>query len=317
MVRFGLLVALIWGCGSSSEDRFEVPGLFDPPCELEATFYVVDSIQFPATFGATELGLDLDRDGRADNQLGISRLQLDMLIEDSPVDLDAALAAALEDRDPIWVIELQRCADRDDDHLRVHSRRGLQLVGDLETGAVVELEDHDSFPAVGACDSVRCVAEFGAGVVPLSSFADSRAAKFPAVWLEGIGLAADLELDAGMIRGRLGIGLDHAEAFDAALEPVARTLDDVVQSDQGCPDACETEAGQTVTGTFDQDRDQRITAAEVLENRIFLDLLVNPDVDLFADVDGERVYWPGRDGVRDRTSLAVGLTAREVAVDEP
>lgn len=317
-MRWVWWIALAWGCGS---ERFEIPGLREPPCELESSYYVVDSIRFPETSVGAELGLDLDLDGRADNGLGASRQNLARDIEDSPIDLDVALAASIENHNLIWIIELQRCAGGDSGHLRVHSRRGLELAGDLETGAEVllaqRIEPTGLPPAVGACDGVRCQAEHGFGIAPLAAFADSRAAERTVVWTEGMGLAVKLELEDQAIEGRLGVGFLPAVAFYDLLEPFTRTLDDVVQSDTGCPEACETEAGQTMTETFDANRDQRITVDEVLENRIFLDLAVAFETDLLADVDGQRIYWPGFDARLDSSALGIGLRARQVTALNP
>jgi hypothetical protein len=66
---------------------------------------------------------------------------------------------------------------------------------------------------------------------------------------------------------------------------------------------------------MDVNGDGVVSPAEMLANELFA-ALAAPDLDLLAPVDGELVFWPNRDNVRESLSMGLSLHAVPVVVVE-
>ena len=285
----GLIAA---ACG---EEPPTLPGEEAPPCELEASDWVVDVLSPGETRQETgELGRDVDGDGDVENALGIVHSNL----RTAGAALQPEIDEALLNGAVRLTLRTERCASGDSDYTRVS----------LHDGPPGAEPDGEVVAAVGGPVGEGYAAREGIAHVPLSALFDSRASELTAARTTGYALAAELEFVAGdRITGTITLGFEAEEALSHLAPSLARTLSDLALADPGCPLACENETLQVFLNGVDEDSDGLIDAAEVAANAGFF---IAVDLDLLAEWGNELVYWPLHDHRTDSASLGLAFDAR-------
>ncbi len=257
--------AALGGCAGDE------PDLDLAACDAPEVYRIERAVLPRDNSEALALGLDLDREDAAssDNQLGLVLSTLDAQFQ--PLDV----AAVMNDRlagEVDWKLATRACGDR----FAVSLGRGDRLDEWLDDVQLVG-------PAASGTDSRTIAARGAGGELPLSLMFDPAGAVADPGWLPGVLGAIEFgrSADGARLTGKLGVALDDVAAFEAIVPPLARFFD------------AHLEDGSLLITHFDQDRDGRITEAELRASPLFHSLLA-PDL----RIDGAPAL-----------SLGVGLSA--------
>jgi hypothetical protein len=294
------ILTLASGCLAGDPDQPPIPlGAEPAPCQVSTGHYLIEAIELPrSASSAMQLGLDLDGDEqmRPDNAGGSLLSAFLSQYATGASDLDAAVASKLTDGRLRWVLAVETCADGNDAWTRVGVHRAL----DGDDDGLLELVEHPGPPAGGRLQGSMLRVEIGFGPVPLSAFVDVLDLDDSVEWVDGDGVMIEATFgDDGILEGKLGVGLEE-DQLRATIDP---RLAEFFTYKLGRGES-------EFAAELDEDADGIVTVDELDASGI-MDSLVSPDVDLF---DGS-VYWPNRDGVKDRVSLGIGFAARPVAVE--
>ena len=298
MTRLVLLAAVSLTLAACTQDDFYVDPMdgssepeaglpaFAADCPLRSDYYTIDRYTLPASAEqASAMGLNLDEDEllRPDNAIG----QVYSLAASF-----ADLWAAKEVSESVqWSLEIARCADDSDDVIAVW------LLGP---------NDERIAPAVGQLDEDgRYAARRGVARVPASAFFDGgTGAEIHWSQGRGVSLSATATADGGLA-GTLAFAFEQ----DADVAIVVGIQDAAVVGLATDP-ACTSGSPDCFwTSMFDDDGDGAVTFDEVQTSAAVTSLLA-PDVDL---LDGDGVYWPRHDGLRD--SMSFGFEFHAIAAD--
>ncbi len=261
-----------------------------PPPVCSATTYRIATAALASTWGdAVRLGLDLDGDGDVDNKLGSLNATLTQVYGDWHP--EAAMAELLADRSTAWMLRVERCAGTAG--LAVSLGVGTDDDGDgrLAVGGWGE-------PAVGEGLEARG----GIGLLPVGRLGAGASAAGGADdgWSPELGMAVALHAGTRDLTATLGFGV---EVTDALLAPVAGFLS-----------AALARGDSRFAAGIDLDRDGVVSVAELRQAPAVRTLLAS-DLDLAVPCGDGECYQPGSDGVLDRISLGLGITARPAAID--
>jgi hypothetical protein len=282
----------------------------EPPPDAavrEGLWYVMDAIRVPESSSeATDVALDLDRDGRRDNALGgllaamhsaadlpIAAIQTEMVESGRILELVGIDAASLDDAAPIAVTVA----------------RGVDLDGDpADNFSGVEgfaLDPHEGADGLlnGALVEGRLRA--GPGTVPIQLAMFGATPEVVALVGVGARLRA-LASDEGLAGGRFCGALTEAEVDEVLIPAMAVGVDSIVRRDcPGGPCTPDTQ-GEDLAPLFDEDEDGTVPLEEFRANALIESTVGNPDLDLF-DADGQ--FNPRMDGIKDALSFCLGFTA--------
>jgi hypothetical protein len=235
---------------------------------------------------ARTLGLDLDGNCSPDSQLSKGDLALTRI----GAMLGREVPTALSSGAILWQLHVETCTDG-------------------QPYARVFLEDTQArpaqFPAVGERQADgRIVAAHGVGSVPIHAFLEATPSTEPTVFTRGEGMALELTPAGGGIAGRLGAALPRGE-MEALFTTLAKSFNDIVAADPGCPSACETMLARRLLELFDDDRSGSFVPIPELRDNDLMRALVKPDLDLHDESVGGAVYLPRHDGFKDHLSYGL------------
>lgn len=309
----GAVFAFGVGCESfqhADDDRpTPLPGSVEPPCTLRSEAFAIDELTLSLAMSDIErcsLNLDGDPHDRTNYAAGWALWHVLNQWPADAEDLFSALRAAIAEQRLRWLVEVETCAepaDDDADYVRVGLYRGT----DRDSDGVLELARDDQLPAVGErleqSDATLVSARHGIGTVPASAFLDLLQSREDFSWIVGDGLAFDLVLTPdGALEGIAGLGLQPA-IQELAGDMLAEFY--TVKLNEG--------TSEYARG-LDDNGDGVVTRDEFLNDQLAASLL-SLDLDLFAAVDGEWVYWPRHDGEKDRLSVGVCFHAVPIALE--
>lgn len=270
---------------------------------LISSFTVAGSLE--EAFG---LGLDIDGDGSADNEMGIV---MGDIADTAAIDPEVVFAEGVAGGDIIQLLALAEAGGQG----TLRGVVGLDLDADpgdnlsgQEEFAVDDGAPTDT-PLPVAASATRIVA--GPGEMSLRL---PLAAPFEGVVtarLLGARVDAERRPD-GTIAGRLGGAFLVADVDRLLVTPIAVGLNELVERDcPAGPGSCAPgSGGERMLSLVDGDQDGFITADEVRASLLFSASLLVPDVDLL-DAAGN----VGRDGVAESLSWGIGFATTGAVFD--
>lgn len=284
-----------------TEDGEVPPAVEEPLCPLESVGFRIDALTLPLSAAeANQMGFDLDGDElqRPDNALASTFSTLYYTFESAQEIWLDNLQAAFDDGDVHWLIEVQTCADGSDaGYVQIGLHRGSDGDGD----GVYEIVDAGLQPAIGDRYAMGLSADSGEALVPASTLVDIRGGHEP-VWVRGDGFAISMRTEPdGSVSGGFGLGLSE-EVTVAAAGPLVDFFTWRLE-----------EGTSEFAREIDTNNDGTVSQDELFASTLVASLLA-PDVDLMAEYDGELVFWPLQDGVKDRLSMGVEFHAVAVAL---
>lgn len=113
------------------------------------------------------------------------------------------------------------------------------------------------------------------------------------------------------IEGTIEFVTMEAPARSALGAGLARTLTEAEGSDPGCPEACAQWGLAILLSWFDTNDDGIYGEDEVAASPFFD---IDATVDVFSDIDGATIYWPGHDGDPDGIGASVAFAGHRVAL---
>lgn len=294
-------VSIVLGaCGS---DPGEGP---EPVTSGTYHHYVTSALRLPTSAELQrEYGLNLnpevDPAGKPDNQLGNVFVAL---TSSSSADLQGVVDGAVADGQLVLL----------------HSVRADALAGDSSVSWQVYVgADRAEPPAFDGTDRF----EMGGGAIAASepvlggttkgSFAAKGPGRItvelavsqtqPPIVLDLIAARVEATLDAGACSGRLGGAITQQQLDTALLPAVVRMMNDAIDRDEGCPEACKAgTSAALIIEVFDKDKSGSVTLAELQASSIIQTLLA-PDLDL------------DEDGLRESISLGLGFDCVAASFD--
>jgi hypothetical protein len=277
-----LLLCAAAGCFSTRDEDLDTCPVPEPETVVAgASFeYVVDSFHFPSSYKESQdLGVDLDRHGDPDNQIGaILALFADRY------DLDGATRSLIESGAIVHVVELRARSLADATGVGVTTTNG-------HAGGIGHL--------AGRIAGGRLHAELG--TLPLAVTLPGLGRTFV---LPLVGVTLDAEVSAEHMQGTIA-GAIRAEDTDLLVQAIHEGFTRIV-SDACQPICPERSFAELLLEVFDADHDGVIGLDELRTDPVTVALLA-PDVDLY---DGDTL-GPGCDPTAedDALSVAIGFTA--------
>jgi hypothetical protein len=307
------------GCGGGDDDGGDdVNQMEEDPAGTDHT-YVISELKVPGSANeATQLGLDIDGNGQADNALGGL---LAALAGQADLDLDGTVNGQVSEGGIVLLANLKAT------DLANATGVGLHVyLGDAATAMPEPCTNPDDPETCGQHlmgDGMFDVAmDYGAKVVgttvngvftggPGTITIELALADAATVPINLIGARATASVSAsGLTSGKIGGALREDDIHNELIPAVADLIASLLVSSEcdgtpadGCCPADST--GAQVLTFFDDNEDCEVTTAELEANSLISSTIGNPDLDLF---DGD-TFRPRQDGVKDSLSLGIGFTA--------
>lgn len=312
------VVVLLGSCAQSTTTTRDCYG--DPSSCVDSggtdDEYVIDELLVPTSADdAVAMGLDLDGNGQADNQLGKALVLFSLQTEvDTRLQRgDSILLADLRATDltqatdaGVWVLN----GDNPSPAPCSGGICGQHLHGDATFG--VATNTPDSSLVTGAVTAGHF--DGGPGHIAVN-LALSQSGQPLALDLIGAHVQADVSAD-GLTNGILAGAIPEEDMATDVLPAVADVLAEIIAQDcpYQAPDCCVSQTnGDVLVSLLDTNGDCQVSVSE-LANNTYVEQLLHADVDL-RDNHGD--YNPGVDGVNDAVSLAVGFTATTASFPAP
>src|SRR5262249_36026167 len=128
--------------------------------------------------------------------------------------------------------------------------------------------------------------------------------------LQGARLAASVDAN-GCTSGRIGGGVTATEINGSIIPAIATELNRRIAADSGCPAHCTDATNMSILMEFDKSPMDGTISADEVRNDTLIKGFLKPDVDLL-DASGQ----PGKDGVAESLSIAVGFTCKKAVFTE-
>ena len=274
----------LMGCGA---DPVEGP---EPVTSGTYHHYVTSALRLPSSAELQrEYGLDLnpevDPAGKPDNQLGNVFVAL---TSSSSADLQGVLDGAVADGQLVLL----------------HSVRADALAGDSSVSWQVFVgADRAAPPAFDGSDRFELGSSVASepvlGGIRKGSFAANGPGRItvelavsatqPPIVLDLIAARVEATVDAATCTGRLGGAITQQQLDTALLPAVVRMMNDAIDRDEGCPEACKAgTSAALIIEVFDKDKSGSITLGELQQSSIIQTLLA-PDLDLDQDALPESI----------------------------
>lgn len=306
-VRICSSAALVMGVGLVGCDQPDVPpvppGAAPPPCEPAVSMYLLTEVTvWPSAAAAAAPRIDLDMDGRfTDNDLGEA---VAWLVQRG-ARIQRAVDYVLTESDHAFMLRVEECGDS---YVRM-----TQLVvadddgdpdNDLDAGGRFRIVTEPEYGAVGTHDTGAIRAFHGRGYLPFRVLFDVDDQQ-PLDWIAAAGVQFDVIRTDRTLAGLVAGGYVTDDLRADLSEQVARSLNDIVTQDPGCPQMCESEQVRLMLDLYDVNQNGTISVEEAATFFTFLD----ESLDLFSAFEGETTYWPNSNGVRDSRGLMVQFVA--------
>jgi len=305
------------GCGGGGDDDDDGGGMTEDPAGTDNTF-VLSELKVPTSPNeATQLGLDIDGNGQADNALGGL---LAALASQADLDLNGTVNNQVVSGGIILLANVKAT------DLSNATGVGLHVyLGDPATASPTPCTDPENIETCGqhlTGDGMFDVKmDYGAKVVgtlvngqftggPGEVTIELALADTASVPIHLIGARATAGVTASEIMsGKLGGALKeediHNDLIPAVADLIASLLTEsnCTGGDPCCPAGS---TGEQVLSFFDDDGNCEVTAEELEANSLISSTLGNPDLDLF-DENGD--FNPRQDGTKESLSLGIGFSA--------
>ena len=306
------------GCGGGDDDGGTGDGeMTEDPAGTDHT-YVLSELKVPTSPNeATQLGLDIDGNGQADNALGGL---LAALSSQADLDLNGTVNNQVVSGGIILLANLKAT------DLTEATGVGLHVyLGDPATAMPAPCTDPENIETCGQHlmgDGMFDVKmDYGAKVVgtlvggsftggPGEVTIELALADTASVPIHLIGARSTTGVsESALTSGKLGGALKEEDIHNNLIPAVADLIASLlVESECTGGDPCcpPDTTGEQVLSFFDDNGDCAVTAEELEANSLISSTLGNPDLDLF-DENGD--FNPRQDGVKESLSLGIGFEA--------
>ncbi len=278
------------------------------PAGAEYT-YLITTLEVPASAQrASDLAMDLDKNGRADNSMGGL---LGALHNFSNYDLSEEINQMVLDGELLQLLTLKTTSLVNANGTSVQVSLALDPDNDPSdnfTGDEVFEIDSSVAPGMitGFIDDGVLTVELGNAPLAFSFPGLGETFMLP---LTAARIEANVT-DEGLV-GRIGGVVSMQVVRESLVPALAEGFRRAIATD--CPDSICTEGsfGELILGVFDTDTDQNISVEELEASTLLGATLLNPDMDLYSGSSDE--ITPFCDQIEESLSVGFGFTAIRTA----